>query len=800
MTAAFILLAIFILFGILGAIAKGLLTTKPNGALAKTRNAPRIWSFGGALVLSGLATACIAQATVVSAHDGSVTDFVGRSGPSAGAVAESGDNPGDEYVNKALAAAQDRLGEQRQAIDWLPVHAQERQREERQAIHWNPARTAKNNGGAGQGDALELTWSIIPDGTLVASTVGEPDCLSTLVASLNAAYGAGKWQAEMEKVWADWSGLTGNIYTPAVPLDENGTPIEAAPAKAWGLFPSGPGLDGVRGDIRVGGCAIDGTQGTNTLAFNYFPASGDMKIDTENLQGLNLTTEFHNLFSHEHGHGAGLMHACPTSRTTLMQPFLSTAFIGLQHDDIRALQRLYGDRFEKINAPNDTAGTATRIDPYALPDGQTELQLSMDSTSDEDWFQFSGTAGAALDVSVAPNGRSYRQGSSCKPINSLSIQDLSFEIRTAGEVLSVVDATSVGNSESATGFILPTTGTYYVRVLGVGTDDSQLYDITVSGTTAAERAMAEVSITNTDGMRTAVAKADTLTYVLVVATDGPVADPNVFVEDEFPDALTCSYTSVANGGASGNTASGDGDVADFLSMPANSTVRYVATCLIAASTTGIISNTATATPSAPDPQTSNNSATDSTTIVAPPRSVSLSPSRLYESRNGPNDKTIDGKQQGLGRTPAGQTTIINVAGRAGIPTNATAVFLNVVAATPSGPGFVTVYPCGTNRPLAANVNYNGNDVGSNAVLAKIGTDGNICVFTYAETDLIIDVNGYTPAFGSTHPVSPGRLYESRNGPNDKTIDGKQQGLGRTPAGQTTIINVAGRAGIPTNAT
>ncbi|MGK0311437.1 MAG: hypothetical protein ACI8RC_001052, partial [Ilumatobacter sp.] len=42
-----------------------------------------------------------------------------------------------------------------------------------------------------------------------------------------------------------------------------------------------------------------------------------------------------------------------------------------------------------------------------------------------------------------------------------------------------------------------------------------------------------------------------------------------------------------------------------------------------------------------------------------------------------------------------------------------------------------------------NVNYNGNDVGSNAVLAKIGTDGNICVFTYAETDLIIDVNGYT---------------------------------------------------------
>jgi hypothetical protein len=745
MPAIFVLLAI-VLFGVLGTIVNGLLTTNPKGARANTKNAPRVRGFSGALVLSVFATQCIAQFVEVSADGTSATDFLGRSGLSAGAgaISESGDDPGDEYVNNALAVTQDRPGEQRQAIDWLLGTAQERPRAQQQAIHWDPAQTAKNNGGAAQGDSLELTWSIIPDGTLVASTIGEPNCASTLVTSLNAAYGAGNWQAEIEKVWADWSRLTGNIYTPAVALDANGTPIETAPAKPWGPFPASPGQDGVRGDIRIGGCSIDGTQGTNTLAYNFFPTNGDMKIDTDNLQGLSLTPEFHNLFSHEHGHGAGLGHACPTTQTTLMEPFLSTAFIGLQHDDIRAVQRLYGDRFEKINAPNDTAGAATRIDPYALPHGQTELQLSMDSTSDEDWFQFFGTAGDALDVSVAPNGRSYSQGPSCTPINSRSLQDLSFEIRKAGEVLSVVNATSAGNSESATGFILPTAGTYYVRVLGAGTDASQLYDITVSGTTAADLAMAEVSITNTDGVRTAVAEIDTLTYVVVVINDGPMADPDVFVADEFPAALTCSYTSAAKGGASGNTASGEGDVADFLSMPADSSVRYVATCSIAASTTGIISNTATATPSARDPQISNNLATDSTTIVAPHRSLSLSPGRLYESRNGPSDNTIDGKQQGLGRTPAGQTAIINVAGRSDVPTNATAVFLNVVAATPTGPGFLTVFPCGTKRPLAANVNYNGNDVASNAVLAKIGTNGNICVFTSAETDLIIDVNGYTP--------------------------------------------------------
>ena len=73
------------------------------------------------------------------------------------------------------------------------------------------------------------------------------------------------------------------------------------------------------------------------------------------------------------------------------------------------------------------------------------------------------------------------------------------------------------------------------------------------------------------------------------------------------------------------------------------------------------------------------------------------------------------------------------------------MFLNVVAANPSGPGYLTVFPCGTTRPLASNVNYNGNDISFNAVLAKIGTNGNVCIYTSADTDLIIDINGYVPA-------------------------------------------------------
>ena len=73
------------------------------------------------------------------------------------------------------------------------------------------------------------------------------------------------------------------------------------------------------------------------------------------------------------------------------------------------------------------------------------------------------------------------------------------------------------------------------------------------------------------------------------------------------------------------------------------------------------------------------------------------------------------------------------------------MFLNVVAANPSGPGFLTVFACGTKQPLAANVNYNGNDISFNAVLAKISTNGTVCIYTSTETDLIIDVNGYVPS-------------------------------------------------------
>ncbi len=352
----------------------------------------------------------------------------------------------------------------------------------RVAARWFPQVTALNNGGFLQGDALELTWSIIPDGTTMPAQ-GDDDttCTSNLIAQFDANYGAGNWQAEIQAVWDNWTSLTGNVYTPAVPLDPDGTPIDDG-----AVWPDTRGLANVRGDIRIGGCDIDGD--SNTLAYNFFPNTGDMKIDATDVffQTTNLTTAFHNVFSHEHGHGVGLDHVCPINGTKLMEPVINLGFRGLQHDDIRGVQRGYGDRFELIDNPNDTAGAAT---PLTLEPAQSEQQLSLDSTGDVDWFTFDANVRDTLTVSVIPNGLVYPEGpdpglcsggpGSVSSLDSRAIQDLAFEIRDATGVVATVDGTGAGAAESISDFVIPATGTYFVRVLGTGTDDAQLYDLSV---------------------------------------------------------------------------------------------------------------------------------------------------------------------------------------------------------------------------------------------------------------------------------------------------------------------------------
>jgi len=125
--------------------------------------------------------------------------------------------------------------------------------------------------------------------------------------------------------------------------------------------------------------------------------------------------------------------------------------------------------------------------------------------------------------------------------------------------------------------------------------------------------------------------------------------------------------------------------------------------------------------------------------------VALTPSRLLDTRSGPNYLTIDGFFQGNGRRDAGTTLELTVTGRGGVPNNAGAVVLNVTAVSPSAPGHLTVFPCGTDVPLTSTLNYGPGEVVANAAVTKIGTDGKVCINTHAASDIVVDVTGYIPA-------------------------------------------------------
>ncbi len=118
---------------------------------------------------------------------------------------------------------------------------------------------------------------------------------------------------------------------------------------------------------------------------------------------------------------------------------------------------------------------------------------------------------------------------------------------------------------------------------------------------------------------------------------------------------------------------------------------------------------------------------------------SLVPQRLLDTRG---LGTADGDQNGGGAAAAGGTVVVQVRDRAGVPANASAVALNVIATGTAGRGYVTVYPCGTDRPWVSGVNYEPGDTRSNTVVSQVGADGTVCLYTLAGAHLVADITGY----------------------------------------------------------
>ena len=83
----------------------------------------------------------------------------------------------------------------------------------------------------------------------------------------------------------------------------------------------------------------------------------------------------------------------------------------------------------------------------------------------------------------------------------------------------------------------------------------------------------------------------------------------------------------------------------------------------------------------------------------------------------------------------------DIAGRQGIPADATALLANVTITGPQAQGFATIYPCG-DRPTASTLNYGPGQTIPNGAIIGLSDRGTICIFTLQTTDIVLDATGY----------------------------------------------------------
>ena len=161
--------------------------------------------------------------------------------------------------------------------------------------------------------------------------------------------------------------------------------------------------------------------------------------------------------------------------------------------------------------------------------------------------------------------------------------------------------------------------------------------------------------------------------------------------------------------------------------------------------------------------------------------VPIGPLRVLETRSGPGLSTYDGNFNNVGMRPDDSVFALGIAGRPQLPSWARSVVLNVTVTGAVGNGYLTVYPCDEPRPTSSNLNYQAGSTRAVAVVARIGSNGAVCIYNQTATHVIVDLTGLYPTGSAFNAIQPARLLETRVGPEFTTVDGQSVGIGRRPA-------------------
>ncbi len=179
--------------------------------------------------------------------------------------------------------------------------------------------------------------------------------------------------------------------------------------------------------------------------------------------------------------------------------------------------------------------------------------------------------------------------------------------------------------------------------------------------------------------------------------------------------------------------------------------------------------------------------------------VPLAPARVLDTRNGTGGTS--------GPVGPGGTIELKVTDAGGVPAaGGTAVALNVTATNVSGAeSYLTVWPSGSSRPLASNLNFIKDQTVPNLVIARVGEGGKVSIYNnLGNVDVVADTQGYfaapvaagtVPPGSQYFPTTPARILDTRDGtgvPGGAT--------GQLGTASTLDLQVRGAGGVPDNAT
>ncbi|MCL4449358.1 MAG: hypothetical protein M1483_06575 [Actinobacteria bacterium] len=218
---------------------------------------------------------------------------------------------------------------------------------------------------------------------------------------------------------------------------------------------------------------------------------------------------------------------------------------------------------------------------------------------------------------------------------------------------------------------------------------------------------------------------------------------------------------------------------------------------------------------ASQPQTRAGSSPSSVPLVTPLNTfaagagnqayVGVTPFRIADTRA----KSGCGNVSPGGSLGPGANVILTVvgatacAGTSGsVPSNATAVVLNVTVTRTTAPGFLTIWPAGSTMPTSSNVNWGTGNTVPNLTTVQLGSSpaGALGVHngSMGATALVADVEGYyVPASSSSgqghyYPLqNPTRICDTRASQPKNPCTAKTLG-----AAATLDVPVAGQGGIP----